>query len=54
MINRWIVSSDRKHWEVLLPGRLVIGRWCRGAPCHLTGDKRHPVKIWRLHRTPRV
>lgn len=38
---------DRRHWEFAW-GRWRLARWCPGAPCHLTADRRHPITVWKV------
>jgi hypothetical protein len=53
---RHVVWGDRKHWELVLGSRrqIRVGRWCAGAPCHLTSDNRHELSFWRVKSPPRV
>jgi hypothetical protein len=44
MIHYW-KHRDRLHWEVRL-GRVVLSRWCEGAPCALRNwEGPHPVHL---------
>lgn len=36
-----------KHWEIRV-GWWHLGRWCAGAPCFLTPNQPHPIRLWKV------
>lgn len=43
MITTW---KNLRHWTIHI-SRWEIERWCAGAPCHLTANRRHPIRVYQ-------